>query len=239
MVGFGGAGGLGGLGGMGTSFPARHAAPNSQTVDYMPVATDWLSDWQARYDAEEARRGQGASAGGPSKEDYIRSVLGSTTPSNVTWQPEKDIPAFTNHLMTGGQLYYGDAKIGEEVARYSLGDSLYNQLRNYTPAPASPGYQPDFTALNAEKQKMQPLFEAQTANTQAYQNMTGNGMIGGVLGPGYEAPNFGQVNGEFGQSTAGAQTGLDMNWTDGAYKPGGSGSGVYAPNPYNTIRWGL
>lgn len=230
-----------GLGGLGASYPARFGAPNSQAVDYLPDAKDWLGNWQSRFDAEEARRGQGATAAGPSKEQYISGVLGGLgQPAGpVTWQPEKDVSAFTNHLIGGGQLYHGSGKVGEEVARFALGDSLYDQLRNYTPAAASPGYQPNFSALNAEKSAMAPRFEAQTANAQAYDNMLGNGMVGGVIGPGYEAPDFGQVTGEFGQSTAGAQPNLGMGWTDGAYKPGGTNSGVYAPNPYNTVRWGL
>ena len=237
-------GNLGALGSMGASYPSRFNAPKSSVIDVLPDAQTWMKDWQARYDAEAARRGQGASAGGPSQEEYIRTVLTSTQPSGpVTWQPGKDVDAFTRHLTTGGQLYYGDGQVGEEVARHALGNSLYDQLRNYKPAAPSAGYVPNFTALNAEKNKMTPLFSAQTRQQQAHDSMVGNNQQNGVIGEGYTAPNFGQIDGDFGQSGMGAQANqqnsIDMSWTDGTYNPQGSGGGVYSGPSRRKTEWGL
>lgn len=235
-------GSLGGLGGMGASYPTRPAPPTSTTVDYMPDAATWLADWQSRYNAEEARRGQGARAAGPSREAYLRDQIGNWGGGGkLTWQGGKDVSAMTDHFL-GGESYSTAGRGTEtQVLRELMGNSLYNKLAGYKPDPGSRGYVPNFTALNAEKAKMQPGFEAQTANTQAYENLLGNGMLGGILTDGYELPDFSQVTGDFGQIDAGKgqNTGVDMGWTDGAYRPGTAQSGVYAPNPYNTIRWGL
>jgi hypothetical protein len=219
-------GGLGGLGGRASSFPQRSGAPTSNIVEALPFENqdDWLADWQARYDAE-ARRARGGSAG-RSKEDYIRSVLGSTTPSNVTWQPEKDIPALTSHLINGGGMYYDDPQTAAQVASFALGDSMYDQLRNYTPAPAGPGYQANFTALNAEKQKMLRAYEARTRNQQAYDSMLNNGQIHGIIGPGYTNPNFGSVSGQEGAAQLPQIDGVNMDWASGVYNPQRA-SGMY------------
>lgn len=235
----GGFGGLGGLGGMGASFPTRYTAPESQAVGYLPDADTWKSEWQKRYDAEAARRGQGARAAGPSKQDFIAQQLRSAAAApdpTLTWQLEKDIPAFTDYFMGGKG--YGSAM--GDVAKFGLGDATYNEIMNYKPRAATAGYQPNFSGLNAERDQMTPLFASQTRQQQAYNGMMGNGQENGVIGPEYTAPDFGQVNGDFGQGEMGAQApAVDMSWSNGVYSPLPGASGVYGASNPTARRWGI
>lgn len=58
--------------------------PASQVVDYMPSATRWRDDWQARYDAEEAKRGTQVATGLRSLSPQTSAYTKATTPTG--WQ---------------------------------------------------------------------------------------------------------------------------------------------------------
>jgi hypothetical protein len=64
-------------------------------------------------------------------------------------------------------------------------------------------YTPDFTRLNDEKTQMLPAMQNQDRLQQAYNSMMGWNQLNGVMSPNYTNPNFGQINGDFGQSMMG------------------------------------
>jgi hypothetical protein len=103
-----------------------------------------------------------------------------------------------------------------------------------------PGYTPDFTALNAEKDRMKPLAENQIRQQQAFDMMNGWGQQNAVMGPEYTQAGFGQVTGEtniaapaMGQAAfdlSGGNEGISTDWLTGVYNPQqGQSVGVYRP----------
>lgn len=257
-------GGLGGLGGF--SYPYRFGNPNSQVVEALPFATygDWQSDWQSRYDAEAARATAPSTVESqPSMINYgqpVASAPAGWTPesrsaSNPSWMQQRDDAKYgvIDVDMGGGQ----NAKINTNYTATSptsadaTGSSLVGRNLYDVQAPqttTSGGYTPDFSALNAERERFEPLYENQTRQSQAYGMMRGQGQENAVLGPDYQRPDFGQINGQpQGQNTAGfpgagqipGLNGIDMSWADGSYNPQEGGSGVYGVSPQAGKQWGL
>lgn len=202
-------------------FPMRVGEPNSQVV-VNPLAgfgsmADWETDWQGRYNAEEARRGQGATAGSAGNPGQWLD-FGAATPAQRA--AATDWRTSSNPTASG---------------------SLTQILYGATPGSAgSPGYTPDFTALNQERDFFEPLFENQTARQQAYDNMAGTNAPNAVLPEGYTNPGFGQVSGQtnpygpaLGAGRAameGGDDGISNDWLAGLYDPQNQqATGVYRP----------
>jgi hypothetical protein len=170
MIGFGSFGGF--------SYPTRrafgNAQPDSQVVESVP--SNWMDDWNRRYAEESAKAGQGASAGSWLDKsafdpfEYARMIYDPTvqTRDNAEFVPE--------HLRGGVQSTEGMKEI-------------------YVPGGGG-GYVPDFTALNAERDKMLAMYENQTRQQQAYDTVLGgDGYIGGVMNERYTNPTAGQITG--------------------------------------------
>jgi hypothetical protein len=134
----------------------------------------------------------------------------------------------------------------------------YNENRNVAQtfdvvgaSPGIPGYTPDFTALNAEKDRLQPMAQNQIRQQQAYNMMDGFGQQNAVMGDDYTAAGFGQVSGEtnpfapaMGQAAfdlSGGNDGISTDWLSGVYDPQkGQAAGVYRPQQNNAMGgWGL
>jgi hypothetical protein len=124
--------------------------------------------------------------------------------------------------------------------------------QTYIPgSPGSPGYTPDFTGLNAEKDRLQPMAQNQIRQQQSFDMMNGWGQENAVMGDDYTAAGFGQVSGEtnpygadMGQAAfdlSGGNDGISTDWLSGVYDPQqGQAAGVYRPQQNNAMGgWGL
>jgi hypothetical protein len=272
----------GGFGGFGASFPTRINAPQSQTVEN-PIAgmshKGWEGDWQNRYNAEEARRGQGASAATPGRTvgvgwdeaGYLASNEDVSNPNNWNEGVRDTVfsPGFQSpgafHFSTFGQNenragsnFDADAylrhnpDVAAAVERGEFTDAAHHfgihgrsegrtVNERYIPGNAgSPGYTPDFTALNAERDKFEPIFQNNTRRQQAFDNMAGLAAPNALLPEGYTGAGFGQVSGDvspgamaLGQGRAmvdGAVDGVSNDFLTGVYDPRmQQATGVYRP----------
>jgi hypothetical protein len=107
-----------------------------------------------------------------------------------------------------------------------------------------PGYTPDFTGLNAERDRMQPLAQNQIRQQQSFNMMNGWGQENGVMNDDYTAAGFGQVSNEtnpfgpgMGQPAfdiSGGNSGISTDWLSGVYDPANQQqSGVFRPQQQN------
>lgn len=203
MAGFGSPGGLGGLGGFGMSYPSRGGnTPNSTGVDYLAPQNEWEADWQRRRAAEIAKAAAATQAA---------SIMPAHTPPaagfiDLNGDGMADPPGSFRDVTGDGMA---DPSGWNFTYRGNGGGSgpLFN----------SPTYAPDFSALDAERERMMAAYDNQARQQQSYNGMLGNGQINGILGPNYADPNFGQVTGSQPQQQAPA--GVDMSWAD-VYQPG-------------------
>lgn len=157
----------------------------------------------------------------------------------------------TNGLVTpgtGGRLSDGlTADWVTQAAQDALGSGLYGALTSYAPSEGSPGYTPDFTALNAEKAKKENEFSLsinnQKSRQNAYTNQLGGGFVGGVLPDATSGAAFSidPASMNMGSAQSTGTTGQDpissaiAPWATPSYSNGGLGGlGGYNPNPWNT-----
>lgn len=209
MAGFGNPSGR--SGGFGSSFPSRGGAPDSQTVDYLRPQDEWQSDFDARWGAEASRaRAPGFApmqfdASQPGYYEMPGKTMPPANPNAGRFSGDPTLPPLPTHQ--------------QAPTRISI-DSLTPQSGQY-----DPGYTPDFSALNAEKDQMTQRYDAFQRQNQAYNVMNGNGMLNGVLSDAYAGPNYGQINTAGGTGVGQDPTsGVNMDWT-GVYNPQ-TGSGA-------------
>ena len=235
-------------------YPVRQFSPQSAMVDNplagMGSMQDWETDWQNRYNAEEARRGQGATgprALGPERDQFIVNELRNLgAPINSTTLGAFGIGNMGSFSDQGHGDYAanvaGLGNMGQNVVANSIGRDNFDRLMGYQQQfdPGNAGYTPDFSALNAERDKFQPLWENQQRQQQSFNMMEGQGQRFGMMGPDYTSPGFGQVSGqvnpfapEMGAGRAavqGANDGIDTDWLTGVYDPRTmQAAGVYRP----------
>jgi hypothetical protein len=296
-------------------------------------ATGWASDWQGRFNAEESRRGQGASAGTPgtpgtpdvfspqgfNEAAYLAAnpdVAAATRPqtfnpnapassfdSNFYLQSNPDVaaavgrgefasaadhfaryginenravaaPQFASGAQHFGMYGFGENRSGtnfdestyldmnpdvaaavgrgefasgaEHFGRHGFGEPR-NVFQEFIPgipgtpgSPGSPGYRPDFSALEAEKNMLNPLLQNQIRQQQAYNRMGAFGQENAMPGGGYTQAGFGQVSGQtnpygadmgMGQAMLdGAVSGISPDFMSGVYDPKTQqATGVYKP----------
>lgn len=222
-------GGLGGLGG--SSYPTRTAAPNSQTLSYLPYADEWRDNWQ---DAYEHWRTIGPSTNTrmvellPGAADYKPGSAGGSALAEIA-------------AANGGKLPTMYTSTAPTEASHKV--AVTTPDLRYLQAPAMLAY------LEDKKRQMMPLMEAQTTNQQAFDSMNGWGQQNAVIGPDYTRPNFGTINGDFGQTLMGepmlqqdrpgftggnfadpeALAGMSdpWSWTSGVFNPQDGVTGVY------------
>lgn len=241
--------GLGGLGGRAMSFPTRpNYAPDSQVVDFIPNQEAWTADWQARYDAEKAK------ARAPSTITNT-GVAGNLRPAPVNPVPYGDGSAFFSDLRSVTPPSSGRPNIMPPgSAPAPVGPSAFDPQRYFSDLTSlqppggsrptvyndyiDPGYTPDFTALNAEKASMMPVFENQNRQQQGYDSMRGWGQENAVMGPDYTNPNFGQISGDpINGQGASPLSGVGQGAMNGVYNPEGSYAGVFGN--FRRSNWGL
>lgn len=221
------AGGRGG--GFGASFPSRGGQmPGSQVVDYLRPQAEWESDWTSRRAAEEARASKPAlrqsSAVDPisiynDPNGWNMTANGGTSTGRPTAPTPDNLGTFSDPFASDPFSNPGPrptAPTPDNIGSFST--------------EVVPGYTPDFSGLDAEREQMMGRYNQQAINQQSYDAMSGNGQINGVLGPNYADPNFGQVTGA--QMNGGQPEG-DMAWADGLYNPSGS----YSTAPLNPKGW--
>lgn len=242
--------------GLGSSFPMRYEAPESTSVAYLPDAETWQTDWEKRRAAEAARA---RSATAPMAQGFDNSGYLAANPDVAnpnSWQfgmPTAPVGAYHYGAHGAGEGRTGsnfdaakylqlNPDVAAAVARGEFASAAdhfgrhgWTEGRAVNMTAGSPGYKPNYAALNAEQDRMMPLFESQIAQQQAYNNMIGNGQQNAVIGPGYTDPNFGQVDGQIGDGKPPAVPGVDPSWSSGVYNP----QGTYDPQRKSGWGWGL
>ena len=214
-------GGLGGLGGApqrNTPYPMRQNTPQSGTVidplvrDGMGSFQGWQNDWQGRWNAEEGRRRA------PGYVQGLRPEMVETLP--------------------GAEGYQAEFSQYDPNRPYSGGS--HKTLQNVMGTLWDDGYTPDFTALDAERARYEPLFQNRERAQQSFNMMEGQGQRFGMMGPDYTNPGFGQVSGEVNPfspdmgagraAVQGANDGISTDWLTGVYDPTQmQAMGVYRP----------
>lgn len=217
-----------------------------------------LADLQRRRDA----LANTANGGGPSFQDHLNTTLGNwfnevygqPTASNV---PDADRAQLWNGLynLTQGAItpdnynainpQTGDADptAGNSAWQGGLknwiGEDTYNQIADYTP---SGPYTPDFSALNAEKKRIEDQaaidMNNQRSRQAAYNTQLGGGFAGGTI-PGASATQaLSSVAGSGFTPTTSTTDPVQASvapWGTPGYSPGGLGGlGGYNPNPWST-----
>jgi hypothetical protein len=200
----------------------------SQTVSSFRESdvSDWMSGWQSRYDAEAGR----ASAGSVASKEYLPSFAWSEglNMRGGPWAPVSDMgrPQFINGWQSED---FGGTRFGHDDG------GVYMQ-QGYD----SPGYTPDFSALNAEKAAKEAEFaaarERQNRQQQAYSQQLGSNFAGGIINDSYQTPFGGQITGQsspFGNDPG--MPGVTMPWAQPWGTPGYGGAtggqsiGGYSP----------
>lgn len=255
-----------GFGGLGASYPRRYGDPTSKEVGWLPNAQEWQQNWDHEYAATLARMDPNSLAQtGPSLESEIARVTNDFVAKDSA---QRGLNVWDTGKLTGfigSALSAPDDAAFRMVSNYDsdiyglgsaanhaknlLGAEAFNYLSTYDPTGgAGDGF--DFInsgspeerlkQLEQEKAQMTPLLQNQTSLQQAYNSMLGNGQKNAVMGQGYAAPAFGQVNGQISNPFETPKqpngAGPNMGWTSGVYNPSGS---VGGPNPNTQQRWGL
>lgn len=235
-------------------YPVRQFSPQSDAINNpligMGSMQEWEADWQNRYNAEEARRGQGATGAralGPERDQFIVNELHSLgAPVNETTLGTFGIGNTQSFSDQGHGDYAANVAglddMGQNVVAGNIGRDNFDRLMNYEQEfdPGTPGYTPDFSLLNAERDQFEPLFQNQQRQQQAFNMMEGQGQRFGMMGEDYTNPGFGQVSGEtnpfspdMGAGAAalqGANEGISTDWLTGVYDPTSmQAMGVYRP----------
>lgn len=230
-------GSLGGLGGRSMSFPTRPAAPTSEGVEYLPDYATWGADWNARRKALEtppdpvgprpaAPTADGGAGGWGVGVDPVQWAQAN----QHLYRAGTPIPEMGWSFNTGGDPNYHPTA---PTASYGL---------NYTTSMGGntgiAPYVPDFSALDAERVRMMPLFQNQTRQQQGYDSMRGWGQENAVMGADYTSPTFGQITGDpTGGQGASPLSGIGQGALNGVYNPGATSAGVYGSSRRSS--WGL
>lgn len=258
MSGFGSLGGLGGRpGGFGMSYPTRVGAPNSQAIDYVRPREEWEPDFDARWKAEAARASGPSMSWVTPQQSQPDAPTGAVNWRDSTGVSNSwgDGIEPNSYIQQNRHLYSADAPIPVIGQTMTVGaNPNYNPSAPYptwgptfetngyqgvlppyeAPKPYqvfNPGYTPDFSALEREKEKMMGLYDAQARQQQAYDVMSGGHQINGIMGPNYSDPNFGRITGAEPKTNAPE----DMAWADGLYNP----TGTYSTAPGKSTAWSL
>jgi hypothetical protein len=201
MVGFGNIGGLGGLGGFGASYPTRTHEPRSTVTQSTPFASgdEWRADFQDRWDRHHL-----------TGIEHINPML-QLIPDAPGWDPSRAVEA--RELMTPVVRDSVLQKLGVDPNAGFVQDFLKGAGKNvnwlggtpYDKGSTSGGshfvtleggtiQRPvDYSELEAERERMTPLYDALDRNTQSYNMMMGGNQLNGVIGADYSRPNFGQI----------------------------------------------
>lgn len=233
-AGFGAFGGLGGLGA-----PMRNATPNSNTVaspfaDWGGSPDAWQADWQRRYDEEAAKAR-------PQTGWRVEHMYGAPDYDPVAAKPFQDQ---TRNFRL--QQLFGDQwqEMGEAIAARpeianslqwfspesfdfgSQGASAVSQSYDY-----DPGFNPDFSALNDEKARLNPFVENTLRQQQAYDWMQGGQQENALMSPDYANAGFNSITGMSNPNAGPGQIdGVGMDWAHGVYDPTTQqGTGTYQP----------
>lgn len=245
-----------GLGGLGLNYPMRDKVPESAALSLLPNQDDWLADWEKRR-AAEAAKARPAVNPAPQLFDnsgYLKANPDVADPANWGGSfPGNPVGAYHYGVHGAGENRSGtnfdEAKylqmnpdVAAAVARGEFSSGLehfgrhgWNEGRYVNMTPGSPGYTPNFGALNAEKNKMMPLFENQTRQQQAYDWMEGAHQQNAIMSPEYANAGFNTITGMSNPYAGPGQIdGVSMDWAQGVYDPTTQrGTGTYNPTNYS------
>ncbi|MBI1620363.1 hypothetical protein [Aquamicrobium zhengzhouense] len=246
-----------GLGRLGFTHPMRTEAPESETVSLLPDQQQWMSDWEKRRAAEAARARPAAA---PRAQTFDNAGYLAANPDVA--DPSSWGGAFPANPV--GAYHYGAHGAGEGRQGTNFDEAKYLQLnpdvaaavsggqfssgldhfakhgfgenRAVNVTPGSAGYTPNFSALNAEWDKMTPMFENQTRQQQAYDWMQGGNQENGLMSEDYANAGFNTITGMSNPYAGPGQIeGVDMDWAQGVYDPQTQrGTGTYTPTHQRT-----
>lgn len=257
MLGFGSYG----SGGIGSSYPERRNAPVSSSIEFLPEEGVWQSDWEKRRAAEAAKA---RAAVAPKSQRFDNAAYLKANPDvadPMSWGGQ--FPADPV-----GSYHYGAHGAGENRQGANFNEAQYLRLnpdvaaavegghfasgldhfarhgwsedRNVNQTRGQKGYTPDFSALNAERERMTSAFENQRRQQQAYEWMQGADQQNAIMSPDYANAGFNTITG-LSNPYAGpdAVDGVGMDWASGVYDPSTqSGTGTYQPSwQRNNFGW--
>jgi hypothetical protein len=199
-----------GFGGLGATYPTRYGQPTSQAVDYLAPQDQWQKDWDQRYSS-------------------LAATSRAATPDQ--WVGINDY--------AGGPQAYLQA-LHDPSTQYRTTPSADGNGLSLSQifVPGQAAVTPDFSGLNAEKDKMAPVYNNQAAQQQAYNGMLGNGQLNAIPGADYSVPGFGQITGNSNPYSVDVPSGVNLPQGSGTYGAGQQ-TGVYNPQQTSKQYWGL
>jgi hypothetical protein len=225
MNNYGAYGGLGGLGG----YPMRHSAPSSSVVSAAPEMShaEWLADWERRYSDV---------ANSASPDRWVEG--GWVTPDTMPGGPQAYFTRF-GHKTVGDEDAADGVRLRHGATQYGArpGGNFGWMTEGLMPSGWVAGNTPNFDALNAERDRLLPMYESMTRNQQSYDSMMGGHQTNATIGENYADANFGSVSGQVNQALP-TVDGVGMSWANGVYDPAYA-SGLYGSSgkARNTDGW--
>jgi hypothetical protein len=232
----------------GATYPQRIGTPQSSVVDYTPKPSDWLKDWQSQYDLAVQAASQ------PDQIQLLPGAPGYTSggysQAGLAYNPYAVDQSNGTYKANPQQYIDLAASIDDPVGKQAILDRLNpTDLGRETPlsrvaslggSQTAPNVMKpaarSFDDLFAERDAMVPRLENATRQEQAYGQLTGWGQTNGVMSANYGDPDFGAINGNFGQDKI---TGLDGTQMSSAPTPGATTFGTLSPSPNtNSTIWG-
>jgi hypothetical protein len=246
--------------------PMRQNAPQERVVNDpfagMGGATGWQGDWQNRFN-QEASRARAPTPGVLTPQSFTDQQYLGSNPDVAAAVSGGAFRSAADHF---GQSGFGESRVGSnfdeqtyldmypEVAAAVAGGAfssgadhfgkyqgVFGDLKvNRAMVGGDPGYTPNFSALNAEKDRLNPMAENQIRQQQSFDQMRGFGQDNAVMGQDYTNPGFGQISGQanpygadmgMGQAVLeGVVDGVSPDFMSGVYDPTAQqATGAYKP----------